>query len=147
MSGHVEEANPPWGRMAVTGIGGVFLSSPDPSALASWFDTALGITMEGEGGGAMAMLPRGDGVAVLGVHEEIKGAPRSPDGEVTAEPYGRQPMMANLAVEDLDAVIERARGAGEQVVGPNEYEGVGRFAWIRTPDGHDLELWEPAPSA
>ena len=32
---------------------------------------------------------------------------------------------------------------GYAVAGPASHEGIGRFAWTRTPDGHDVELWQP----
>jgi predicted enzyme related to lactoylglutathione lyase len=25
-------------------------------------------------------------------------------------------------------------------------DGVGRFGWVTDPDGHRIELWQPAPS-
>jgi predicted enzyme related to lactoylglutathione lyase len=27
---------------------------------------------------------------------------------------------------------------------PQEMEGVGRFGWVDDPEGHRIELWQPA---
>lgn len=124
-------------------IGGTFLSSHDPKRLVHWFADALGIEMELQGDGGMAVFPAGEAVSILGVHAARAGAPHPPSGGVEAEPYGRQPMMLNLRVDDLDATMARLKAKGHAVAGPASYEGIGRFAWTRTPDGHDIELWQP----
>lgn len=125
------------------GIGGVFLSSHDPKRLVQWFGDALGIAMEAQGDGGMALFKVGDTVSVLSVQAARKDAPRPPVGDVVAEPYGLQTMMLNLRVDDLDATVARLKATKNQVAGPVAYEPLGRFAWTRTPDGHDIELWQP----
>ena len=124
----------------VQGIGGVFLASPDPERLMQWFQDALGITMGRHGDGGSVMYGTPPEWSVLGVQKSRPDAPAPPVGDAEREPYGRQPMMVNLRVADLDAVVAKAALHG-QVVGPENYEGMGRFAWTRTPDGHDVELW------
>ncbi len=123
-------------------IGGTFLSSHDPKRLVAWFEDALGVPMQRQGDGGMAPFPVGDSVAILSVQQAREDAPRPPAGPVQKEPYGRQTMMLNLRMDDLDAVLVRLTKSGSQVAGPVTYEGLGRFAWTRTPDGHDIELWE-----
>lgn len=125
------------------GIGGTFLTSHDPKRLVKWFMDALGIEMQEEGDGGMAMFQSGDATAILSVQPARSDAPRPPAGPVQAEPYGRQTMMLNLRVDDLDATLARLRANGDNAAGPTTYEGIGRFAWTRTPDGHDIELWQP----
>lgn len=127
----------------MTTIGGTFLGSHEPARLVRWFADALGIEMETQGDGGMAMFPAGDSVCILSVQRARDDAPRPPDGDVEAEPYGRQTMMVNLRVDDLDATIKRLKANGDDVAGPIDYERIGRFAWTRTPDGHDVELWQP----
>lgn len=125
------------------GIGGTFLSSHDPKRLVKWFADALDIQMMEQGDGGMAMFKVGDSISILSVQAARNDAPRPPAGEVTAEPYGRQTMMLNLQIDDLDATMRRLKKNGDKVAGPQAYDGMGRFAWTRTPDGHDIELWEP----
>lgn len=125
------------------GIGGTFLASHDPKRLVRWFADALDIQMEEQGDGGMFIFKVGDSISILSVQAALEGAPRPPAGEVTPEPYGRQPMMLNLRVDDLDATLRRLKKNGDKVAGPQDYAGIGRFAWTRTPDGHDIELWQP----
>ncbi len=122
-------------------IGGTFLASHDPEKLMTWFD-AIGIPMQRHGDGGSATFTVGEATMVLGVQKAREGAPVPPQGPVEREPYGRQPMMLNLRV-DMEATLERLEAMDEEVEGPVEYDGFGRFAWVRTPDGHDVELWQP----
>jgi len=51
--------------------------------------------------------------------------------------------MINFRVDDLDAIVEQLRGAGESVdVDPQRYPN-GRFAEIRDPEGNGIQLWQP----
>lgn len=53
--------------------------------------------------------------------------------------------MLNFRVADLDAMLEQLRAAGADVEPEVEdEEGVGRFGWVRDPEGNRVELWEPA---
>ncbi len=94
-----------------------------------------------EDGGSIAM-PSSEGVAILGVQQARSDASRPAHGDTVVEPYGRQPMMLNLRVTDMEAIVKVFQDAGDSVAGPRAYEGMGKFAWVRTPDGHDVELWE-----
>lgn len=103
------------------GIGGIFLSSHDPQRLVRWFRGALGIEMQAQGEGGMTVLPAGDAVAILAVHAARADAPRPPGGLVESE----------------------LKAEGQAFAGPATCEGIGRFAWTRTLDGHDVERWQP----
>ncbi len=129
--------------MPIEAIGGVFLSSHDPARLLDWFEAALGVDVTRHDSGGNVIFRDGEAFSLIGVHPARDGAPAPPDGPVEREPYGRQAMMVNLRVDDLDSVVARLRQSDNEVVGPEEYEGMGRFAWARTPDGHDIELWQP----
>jgi predicted enzyme related to lactoylglutathione lyase len=71
-------------------------------------------------------------------------APKPPAGPVVAEPYGRQAMRLNIRVEDINQSLARLKSNGDETAGPVEYDGIGKFAWCRTPGGHGIELWESA---
>src|SRR3954447_13483662 len=116
------------------GIGGVFIRSRDPKALADWYRNALGIEM---------------------FDDEGNGAPWETAGGVTAmsaaahdtDSFGRpdQAFMINFRVRDLDAMLTQLRAAGADVDERLEtYEGMGRFSWATDPEGNRFELWEPA---
>jgi len=53
--------------------------------------------------------------------------------------------MVNFRVGDLDAMLAQLRAKGADVESDTQaMEGVGRFGWVTDPEGHRVELWEPA---
>ena len=53
--------------------------------------------------------------------------------------------MLNYRVDDLDALLDRLRARGVTIADERHQDDNGRFAWITDPEGHRIELWEPAP--
>ena len=120
----------------VTGIGGVFMRSRDPNALARWYTEHLGLEA---------------------FSEETEGTWWQSEGPTVWSPFaadtdyfGRpeQMWMINFRVSDLDAMIAQLRAAGVAVDGDVQVmDGIGRFGWATDPEGNRFELWEPAPEA
>jgi predicted enzyme related to lactoylglutathione lyase len=54
--------------------------------------------------------------------------------------------MINLAVDDLDGVLERCAKHGVRPVKRFEDDANGRFAHVLDPDGTKIELWQPRPA-
>ena len=90
----------------VTGIGGFFFRSRDPGTLAAWYQERLGVKTVPES------------------YEE--GPWRQEEGETVFAPFAQDSQMIgppehtwmiNFRVEDLDAMVEQLRGAGETVEG------------------------------
>ena len=53
--------------------------------------------------------------------------------------------MLNFRVRDLDAMLEQLRARGADVADDvQDMAGVGRFGWVTDPEGHRIELWQPA---
>jgi predicted enzyme related to lactoylglutathione lyase len=50
--------------------------------------------------------------------------------------------MINFAVDDLDAMLAHVESKGVAVLGRDDSDPHGRFAWIQDPDGTKIELWE-----
>ena len=120
----------------VTGIGGVFLRSRDPAALARWYREHLGIDAYSEEADTPWWQESGPTVF----------APFPDDTDY----FGRreQGWMLNFRVSDLDAMLAQLRAANVPVDGDVQaMEGIGRFAWATDPEGNRFELWEPAPEA
>ena len=56
-----------------------------------------------------------------------------------------QQTMLNFRVRDLDAMLAQLRARGADVADDvQEMAGVGRFGWVTDPEGHRVELWQPA---
>ena len=58
---------------------------------------------------------------------------------------GEPAFMLNYRVDDLDALIAKLQADGIHVGPERSQDENGRFAWVTDPEGHRIELWEPAP--
>jgi len=120
----------------VTGIGGVFLRSPDAKALGAWYAEHLGVKLEAYGGASFSWrdeVPAGTGITTWSTFPD--------DTKYFGE--GRQAVMINYRVDDLDALLAKLRAAGVWIDPKREDAEYGRFAWIRDLDGNRVELWQP----
>jgi len=130
--GLAQDTSPPKGR--VTGIGGIFVKSPDPKALAAWYRDTLGITLEAWGGAALRYdAPNHPPVAVWSAF---------PNTTKMMSPSTRE-FMINFAVDDLDALLDRLKDKDVPILKRDDSDPSGRFAWIVDPDGTKIELWQP----
>jgi len=57
---------------------------------------------------------------------------------------GDPAFMINYRVDDLDQVIAKLRAEGGDIADERHQDENGRFAWKSDPEGHRIELWEPA---
>jgi len=122
---------------AVTGVGGLFIRSPDPDALTQWYKEVLGV---------------GAGCAAEG--EPSEWSWRVSAGDVVFQPFRQdsdyfaadKAFMLNLRVRGIGALVEALEARGLDVEQRDEWNHpeVGRFARIHDPDGNPIELWEPA---
>ncbi len=118
----------------VTGIGGVFVKSKDPQALAAWYHDMLGITLEAWGG---AVLPYD-----APLHPPKAAWIALPSSSKYFVPSSRE-FMLDFAVDDLDAIVARLAAKGVTILKRDDSDPSGRFAWILDPDGTKIELWQP----
>lgn len=110
----------------VTGIGGVFFRANDPTALAQWYETHLGVTN---------FWQQQAGMTVFSPFE----------AKSDYFPADRQ-WMINFRVTDLDALIAELKAKGVAIETRADWDAspeVGRFARIEDPEGNQIELWEP----
>jgi catechol 2,3-dioxygenase-like lactoylglutathione lyase family enzyme len=121
----------PAGR--ITGVGGIFVKSKDPKALAQWYRDVLGLKVESWGG---AML-RSDAPG----HPPVLTWNALPEASGYTKPSTRE-FMIDFAVDDLDAFLARLKAKGVDVL-KREDSPDGNFAWILDPDGTKIELWQP----
>lgn len=121
----------------VTGIGGIFIQSPDPAALRAWYRDHLGIDIQ-EWGGAVFPWTDAEGNPAAGMTVwNIADA-----GSAYFAPSAT-PFMVNYRVADLHALIEVLKAEGCDVLDKIEESEFGKFAWVMDPDGNKVELWEP----
>jgi catechol 2,3-dioxygenase-like lactoylglutathione lyase family enzyme len=118
----------------ITGIGGVFVRSKDPKALAAWYRDVLGIKVEAWGGAMLRYDAPG--------HPDVVVWNAFPQGTDYFGPNPRD-MMLNFAVDDLDAFLARLSAHGVVVIKRDDSDPYGRSAWIADPDGTRIELYQP----
>jgi predicted enzyme related to lactoylglutathione lyase len=118
----------------ITGVGGIFVRSKNPKALAAWYRDVLGIKMEAFGG---AMLPY-DAPG----HPNVVAWAAFKETTKYMAPSTRE-FMINFGVDDLDAFIARLKAKGVAILKRDDSDPTGRFAWILDPDGTKIELWQP----
>jgi predicted enzyme related to lactoylglutathione lyase len=128
--------------MPVLGVGGVFVKSDDPDASKRWYQEVLGLELNSYGGFDFA---HADAANAFGESARTIFA-RFEAGSDYFEPSA-QPFMINLIVSDMDALLDRIKASGTELIGEPQSFDYGRFAWVMDPDDVKVELWEPAKPA
>ncbi len=123
----------------VTGIGGVFFHARDPAALRAWYETHLGLDVQGWGGTAFSWADA-DGNPMKGTTIWSIGAA---DGNNFAP--SKSPFMINYRVENLAALLQALREEGCHVLDKMDDSEYGKFGWVMDPEGNKVELWQPPP--
>ena len=124
----------------VTGIGGVFLRSRDPKALAKWYAEHLGITLSDFNGTGFRWT---DEVPARTGMTAWSAFPQDTSYFGESQQTVQQQTMINYRVDDLDALLAKLEAADVCIDPKREDYAYGRFAWIRDCDGNRLELWQP----
>ena len=121
-------------KKRVTGIGGFFFKTKDPSKIKDWYNAHLGLNTDDYGS------------TFWWKDEEGKKCSTqwSPFKEDTKyfEPSKKE-FMINFRVEDLEGLMKVLKKEGVTVVGEIEEYDYGKFGWILDPEGNKIELWEP----
>jgi predicted enzyme related to lactoylglutathione lyase len=120
----------------VTGVGGVFLRSRDPKAMAKWYAENLGVKLADFNGTAFQWsdeVPAGTGMTAWSAFPD--------DTAYFGE--GTQAVMIDYRVDDLDALLTELEAKGVWIDPKRQDEVYGKFAWIKDCDGNRVELWQP----
>ena len=118
----------------ITGVGGVFVKSKDPKALALWYRDVLGVSVESWGGAMLSYDAPGHPPVVV-----WNALPTTTD---YMTPSTRE-FMIDFAVDDLEAYLTRLTAKGVTILKREDSGPAGKFAWILDPDGTKIELWQP----
>jgi predicted enzyme related to lactoylglutathione lyase len=117
----------------ITGVGGLFIRSKNPKALAAWYRDVLGLNIEAWGGAKLAYDAPG--------HPPVLVWSPFPAANKYMAPSTRE-FMIDFAVDDLDALIARLSSKGVAILKRDDSDPSGKFAWILDPDGTKIELWQ-----
>jgi len=122
----------------VLGVGGLFFKSRDGDAMRDWYGRVLGITFT-DWGGAL-FLPQD---AATHAGSATVFSPFKADTDYFA-PSDKE-FMFNLMVDDLNAILARAKEQGVEPILTMMDEANGSFAHIMDNEGRKIELWQPKP--
>lgn len=105
----------PAGR--ITGVGGVFVTSSDPKALAAWYRDVLGIPLEPWGGATLRTDAPGHPPTVAW------NALRAGSGYLAPS---RREFMLDFAVDDMDAFVARLKAKGVAILKRDDSDPSGK---------------------
>lgn len=120
----------------VTGIGGIFFRASKPKEIMDWYGENLGLALNGYGSSfefRNANRP-----------DEINYLQWSPFDEKTDyfDPSKKE-FMINYRVQHIEALVEKLKQNGVEVVDEITQYDYGKFVHIMDPEGNKIELWEP----
>jgi predicted enzyme related to lactoylglutathione lyase len=128
----------------IDGIGGAFLFSNNPKKLAGWYRECLGMDLAGEDNDGNSIykifeyrdvetpeIKRSLAWAIIETPDDIDGKPRT--GQI------------NYRVKNLAETLSHLKSKGVAVEKSEEHQ-YGKFAWVKDPEGNQIELWEPSKS-
>jgi len=123
----------------VTGIGGIFFRTKDPSKTKEWYGKNLGLAISEYGSSfefRNANRP-----------DEVNYLQWSPFEEQTTyfDPSEKE-FMINYRVQNIEGLVRKLRENGVTVVDEIEEYEYGKFVHIMDPEGNKIELWEPIDS-
>ena len=126
----------------IEGIGGVFLFSNDTKRLVTWYRDCLGILAEGQDSECDSIyksfeyrdienpeIKKTMAWAIIHTDQDIRDKPRT----------GR----INYLVKNLGEVLSHLKSKGVAIEKTAE-DPYGKFAWVKDPDGNQIEIWEPS---
>lgn len=116
----------------ITGVGGIFFKCDDPKSLAAWYRDVLGFPVQDWGG---AVFEGEDHPSA-----QFVWSPFAADSDHFAP--SKREFMINLAVDDLDGMVEMLSRKGVEIIGRSDDDTFGKFAWLMDPAGTKIELWQ-----
>jgi len=114
----------------ILGLGGVFFKCRDVDAYRKWW--AEHMEMDVTDWGTMEWDSDGKGKVMM--------SPFTGDSDYL-DPSEKD-FMINLRVDDVAALIEKARQGNAKIIGDVEDTEYGIFGWFIDPEGIKIELWQ-----
>lgn len=120
----------------VTGIGGIFFRSKDPAKAREWYRDHLGL----------AINDYGSSFEFRNAHDphQINYLQWSPfDDKTDYFDPSKKEFMINYRVQHIEALVEKLKQNGVQVLDEITQYDYGKFVHIMDHEGNKIELWEP----
>ncbi len=125
-------------KKRVTGIGGLFFKTEDPSTTKDWYNKHLGFNTDDWGCTFWWKDKEGN-------DSSTQWSPFKK--ETTYFEPSKKDFMFNYRVENLIELLAALKKEGVTVIDKIEEHDYGKFGWILDLDGNKIELWEPKDAA
>lgn len=123
----------------VTGIGGIFFFSDNPTQTKEWYGKNLGLAINEYGSSfEFRNANRPDEINYLQWSPFIRGS------EYFAP--SKKEFMINYRVQNIEGLVRNLRNSGVTILDEIEAFEYGKFVHILDPEGNKIELWEPVDS-
>lgn len=123
----------------VTGIGGIFFRSNNPSESRDWYGKHLGLAVNQYGSPFEFRNANNP--------DEINYLNWSPfDKDTDYFNPSEKEFMINYRVQNIEGLVDKLKKNGVDVVDKIEEYEYGKFVHIMDNDGNKIELWEPVDS-
>lgn len=120
----------------VTGIGGIFFGSKNPTEIREWYGKNLGLAIDDYGSPfEFRNANRPDEINYL------RWSPFEEGSEYFAP--SEKEFMINYRVQNIEGLVKKLRVNGVIIVDKIETYEYGKFIHIMDPEGNKIELWEP----
>jgi len=123
----------------VTGIGGVFFASDDPSTMQNWYSDNLGIALDPYG--SVFEFRNGNNPDEINY---LRWSLFKKDSEYLKP--SKKEFMVNYRVQNLEGLVDQLKQNGISILDTIAIYEYGKFAHIMDPEGNKIELWEPVDS-
>jgi len=123
----------------VTGIGGIFFESENPSQMREWYGNNLGLAIDDYGSPfefRNANNPNEINYLRWSVMEK--------ESDYFAP--SKKGFMINYRVQNIEALVKKLTENGTTILDEIETFEYGKFVHILDPEGNKIELWEPVDS-
>ena len=122
----------------VTGLGGFFFKTQNPSLLKEWYKNHLGLPIDDYGCTFWWKNENGDDCSTQwSTFKE----------DTTYFNPSKKEFMQNFRVHDLEGLLKKLSEENVTIVGEMETYEYGKFGWILDLEGNKIELWEPIDSS
>jgi len=123
----------------VTGIGGIFFFSENPTETKAWYSKNLGLEVN-EWGSSFEFrnANRPDEINYL------QWSPFKKGSEYFAP--SKKEFMINYRVQNIEGLVNKLKENGVTIVDSIETYDYGKFVHIMDAEGNKIELWEPVDS-
>jgi predicted enzyme related to lactoylglutathione lyase len=123
----------------VTGIGGIFFISDNPTQTKEWYGKNLGLAISEYGSSfEFRNANHPDEINYLQWSPFIRGSEYFTPS--------KKEFMINYRVQNIEGLVRNLRNSGVTILDEIETYEYGKFVHILDPEGNKIELWEPVDS-